>query len=345
MDTSRRRHRVDHGRATDRVGRDPSPGNLISLPAGDADGEIRAPEGWDMVRVRAPAKVNLHLGVGARLPDGFHDVVTVYLAVDLFDDLVAVAADDFALSIDGEGAGSLPADPTNLAWRAASLLAARAGVSPAARLTVHKGIPVAGGLAGGSADAAAALVACAELWRTGASRADLAALASELGSDVPFALAGGCAVGTGRGERLSPAMTSGEFHFVLALADHGIATPDAYRALDRMRAESAPPLDQDGTRGVLDALRRHDLEQLAGALANDLQEAALAISPGLRRTLSAGEELGALAALVSGSGPTCLFLVDGPADATRLAAALAAEGVCRSTRAVNGPVPGARVIR
>ena len=122
-------------------------------------------------------------------------------------------------------------------------------------------------------------------------RADLAALASELGSDVPFALAGGCAVGTGRGERLSPAMTSGEFHFVLALADHGIATPDAYRALDRMRADSAPPLDQDGTRGVLDALRRHDLEQLAGALANDLQEAALAISPRLRRTLSAGESL------------------------------------------------------
>mgnify|MGYP003693649727 CR=1 FL=1 len=154
------------------------------------------------------------------------------------------------------------------------------GVPPAARLTIRKGIPVAGGLAGGSADAAAALVACAELWRTGTSRSDLAAIAAELGSDVPFALTGGCAVGTGRGERLSPAMTSGEFHFVLAFADHGIATPDAYRALDRMRGDIAPTLDPNGSRAVLDALRRNDVRQLAAALVNDLQKPALSLSPG-----------------------------------------------------------------
>ena len=139
-------------------------------------------------------------------------------------------------------------------------------------MTIRKGIPVAGGLAGGSADAAAALVACAELWRTGASRPDLAAIAAELGSDVPFALTGGCAVGTGRGELLSPAMTSGEFHFVLAFADHGIATPEAYRALDRMRGDIAPTLDPNGSRAVLDALRRNDVQQLAAALVNDLQK-------------------------------------------------------------------------
>jgi 4-diphosphocytidyl-2-C-methyl-D-erythritol kinase len=349
MDTSRRRHLVDHGRATDVVGRNPSPGNSISLPAGDAEGEIRTPERWPlvsgMVRVRVPAKVNLHLRVGARRPDGFHDLLTVYLAVDLFDELVAVAADDFAMSIEGEGAGSLPAGTKNLAWQAASLLATHAGVPPAARLTIRKGIPVAGGLAGGSADAAAALVACAELWRTGTSRPDLAAIAAELGSDVPFALTGGCAVGTGRGERLSPAMTSGEFHFVLAFADHGIATPDAYRALDRMRGDIAPTLDPNGSRAVLDALRRNDVRKLAAALVNDLQKPALSLSPRLRRTLSAGRELGALAAMVSGSGPTCLFLVDSAAAAARLASALAAEGVCRSTRVVKGPVPGARLVR
>ena len=349
MDTSRRRHRVDHGRATDAVGRNPSPGNPISLPAGDAEGEIRGAGRWplvsDMVRVRVPAKVNLHLRVGARRPDGFHDLVTVYLAVDLFDELIALAADDFAMSIEGEGAGSLPADPKNLAWQAASLLATHAGVPPAARLTIRKGIPVAGGLAGGSADAAAALVACAELWRIGASRSELAAIAAQLGSDVPFALTGGCAVGTGRGDLLSPAMTSGEFHLVLAFADHGIATPEAYRILDRMRGDIAPTLDLNGSRVVLDALRRNDVPQLAAALVNDLQRPALSLSPGLQRTLSAGRELGALAAMVSGSGPTCLFLVDSAAGATRLAAALAAEGVCRRTRVVKGPVPGARLVR
>jgi 4-diphosphocytidyl-2-C-methyl-D-erythritol kinase len=299
----------------------------------------------DVVRVRVPAKLNLQLRVGGRRPDGFHDVVTVYFAVDLFDELDAVAAESLSLSIEGEGASTLPADTTNLAWRAASLLAQRTGVAPAARLTIRKQIPVAGGLAGGSADAAAALVACAELWQTGSSRADLAVLGAELGSDVPFALSGGCAVGTGRGELLSPAMTSGHFYFVLAVADHGISTPEAYRALDRIRGDLRPVLDPNSLGHILDALRRHDLEQLTGALANDLQKPALALSPRLQRTLSAGLELGALAALVSGSGPTCLFLVDDAPAATRLAAALSGEGVCRSTRVARGPAPGARIVR
>jgi 4-diphosphocytidyl-2-C-methyl-D-erythritol kinase len=299
----------------------------------------------ETVRVRAPAKVNLHLRVGGRRSDGFHDLITVYLAVDLFDELTAEPAEGLLLSLDGEGARLLPADATNLAWRAASLLADRAGVAPDARLTVRKAIPVSAGLAGGSADAAAALVACAELWRTGSTRADLRQLAAELGSDVPFALAGGCAVGTGRGELLSPAMTGGAFHFVLALADHGISTPDAYRTLDRLRGEAWPRMDPDGPTAVLDALRRHDPTRLASALANDLEQAAVALSPSLRRTLAAGRELGALAGLVSGSGPTCLFLVDGPSAATHLAAALAADGVCRTARAVSGPVPGARLVR
>jgi 4-diphosphocytidyl-2-C-methyl-D-erythritol kinase len=301
---------------------------------------VRGP--GDVVHVRVPAKLNLHLSVGPRRSDGFHELVTVYLAVDLYDELMAAPGAGLALSVDGEGREVLAADETNLVWRAASALADHAGVAADAQLVVRKAIPVGGGLAGGSADAAAALVGCAELWGTGTDRAELSTLAAEIGSDVPFALAGGCAVGTGRGEQLAPALTGGAFHFVLALSEEAVATPDAYRTLDRIRSDS-PPLDAHAPDAVLDALRRHDPHDLARHMRNDLEAAALALVPRLRRTLAAGRELGALAALVSGSGATCLFLVDGPAAATSLAAALAAEGVCRTTRVVTGPVPGARV--
>jgi len=292
-------------------------------------------------RVRAPAKVNLHLGVGPLRPDGYHDLVTVFHAVDLTDDVVARPADRLELVVTGEGTAGLPTDERNLAWRAAALLAEHAGVPARARLEITKSIPVAGGMAGGSADAAAALVACAALWHV---EAPLAELAARLGSDVAFPLSGGTALGTGRGEVLSPVITRGAFHWVFALADHGISAAAAYRELDRQRSTGAAPRPVGSADAVIEALRSGDPHRLAGTLANDLQPAALAIAPALRRTLIAGHELGAIAAIVSGSGPTCAFLTTGRAEATALAAGLAAEGVCRTTRVASGPAPGAMIV-
>jgi 4-diphosphocytidyl-2-C-methyl-D-erythritol kinase len=293
------------------------------------------------VRVRAPAKVNLHLGVGPLRQDGYHDLVTIFHAVDLTDDVIARPADRLEVVVTGEGAADLPTDERNLAWRAAALLAEHAGLPARARLEITKSIPVAGGMAGGSADAAAALVACAALWQV---EAPLAELAARLGSDVAFPLSGGTALGTGRGEVLSPVLTGGAFHWVFALADHGISAAAAYRELDRQRSTGAAPRAVGSPDAVIEALRSGDPHRLAGTLANDLQPAALAIAPGLRRALVAGHELGAIAAIVSGSGPTCAFLTAGRAEATALAAALAAEGVCRTTRVASGPAPGAMIV-
>jgi 4-diphosphocytidyl-2-C-methyl-D-erythritol kinase len=295
--------------------------------------------------VRAPAKVNLHLGVGPLRPDGYHDLVTVFHAVELTDDVTASAADRLEIAVTGEGAADVPADERNLAWQAALLLSEHTGVPAQVRLEIAKAIPVAGGMAGGSADAAAALVACTALWGTGTSRAVLAELAARLGSDVAFPLYGGTALGTGRGEMLSPVLTGGSVHWVFALADHGIPAGAAYAELDRQRAAGTAPAAAGAPDAVIEALRTGDPHRLAKTLVNDLEPAALALAPALRRTLVAGRELGALAGIVSGSGPTCAFLTAGPDDALHLAAALAAEGVCRTTRVAAGPAAGATVIR
>jgi len=294
--------------------------------------------------VRVPAKVNLHLGVGKLRDDGFHELVTVFQAVDLADEVTARPALGLAVRMSGEGAADLPCGPQNIAWRAASRLAEHAQVPPDVLLEITKAIPVAGGMAGGSADAAATLLACATLWRTGSSRADLLGLAARLGSDVAFPLLGGTALGTGRGEVLAPALTTGQFHWVLALAAFGISAADAYRELDRQRAEGDARHPAGGPEVLLDALRAGDPQRVGAALTNDLQPAALVLAPSLRRTLAAGTELGAIAGIVCGSGPTCAFLCSDAHAATRLAAALAADGVCRTTRVASGPVPGARVV-
>jgi 4-diphosphocytidyl-2-C-methyl-D-erythritol kinase len=284
------------------------------------------------VRVRVPAKVNLHLAVGPVRPDGYHELITVFHAVDLYDELVAAPAEGIELAITGQGAADVPADAHNLAWRAAALLAARASVQPNVRLEIAKAIPVAGGMAGGSADAAAALVACNRLWRTGWSREALSGLAAELGSDVPFALLGGTAVGIGRGERLTPVATNTTLHWVFALAQQGISTAAAYRELDRLGGGSTTPAD-----AILEALNHGDPKLIAARLYNDLQPAALSLAPDLQHTLDAGRELGALGAIVSGSGPTCAFLAASREEAVRLAAELAAEGGCWAARVATGP--------
>jgi 4-diphosphocytidyl-2-C-methyl-D-erythritol kinase len=305
--------------------------------------------GGGAVVVRAPAKVNVHLGVGPLREDGFHALHTVYLAVSLHDTVSARPAEGLSLRMSGEGAdgpGLVPADRTNLVWRAAELLAAHAGVRADADLEVAKSIPVAAGLAGGSADAAATLVALDALWGTRAGREDLLGLAAQLGSDVPFSLVGGVALGTGRGEQVSPVLAAGRWHWVLGIAGEGLSTPAVYRELDRMRADGRAPEVAEPTPAepVLAALRSGSVDELAGALANDLQPAAQALRPELRRALRAAEDAGARAALISGSGPTVAALAADERSAVRLAAELAGVGVFRTVRAVTGPVPGARPV-
>jgi 4-diphosphocytidyl-2-C-methyl-D-erythritol kinase len=291
-----------------------------------------------------PSKINLHLGVGPLRPDGYHELSTVYHAISIHDELTARRGDTLTLTMEGEGAGELALDESNLVIKAARALAAQTGMPPHARLHLRKQIPLAGGLAGGSADAAAALVACDTLWGTGLSRDELAQIAAGLGSDVPFLVYGGTALGTGRGETVSPVLVRPtSWHWVVAVADGGLATPQAYAELDRLRADAAAPEPVGSPDALLAALRQRDPAVLAGALGNDLQAAALSLRPALAATLKAGEAAGALAGLVSGSGPTCVFLAPDEAAAGRIAAELAASNVCRDARTAHGPVAGARV--
>lgn len=302
------------------------------------------------VTVRVPAKVNLQLSVGPLGPDGYHDLVTVFHAVSLFDEVTVVAASRTSVSVTGVDAGSVPAGQANLAVRAVRALAAACGLRPASaavRIGITKRIPMAAGLAGGSADAAAALVACNELWRAGLSQASLREVAADLGSDVPFALVGGTAVGQGRGEQVTAALTAGTYHWVLAFARGGLSTPEVYQACDRLRAtrpggtrEGPPALNTQ----LMAALRSGNPAAVGPLLSNDLQAAAVSLRPDLRRTLAAGREYGALGAIVSGSGPTCVFLAADARRARDLAVSLTGAGVCRAVAGVQGPVPGASAI-
>jgi 4-diphosphocytidyl-2-C-methyl-D-erythritol kinase len=297
------------------------------------------------VKVRVPAKINLHLGVGDLRADSFHELATVYHAVALFDEITARPADSLALTMDGEGAGELMLDGSNLVMRAVRALAAETRREPHARLHLRKHIPVAAGLGGGSADAAAALVACDALWGTGLRREELAEVAADLGADVPFLVLGGTALGTGRGEVVSPVLAPGHaWHWVLALPEGGLATPAVYQELDRMRAVGSAPASVGAPDEILAALRQRDPLVLAKSLANDMEPAALALRPALRATLDAGVAAGALAGVVSGSGPTCVFLCRDAGHAAGVAATLDQRGVCRLAYVAHGPVPGARLV-
>ena len=295
------------------------------------------------VSVRAPAKINLALCVGAPREDGYHDLATVFHAVSLYEDLAAEPAEGLELEVSGAYAHLVPAGKDNLALRAAALLAERAGVSDGVRLSVTKDVPVAAGLAGGSADAAAALVACDALWQTGMTRDELRELAAELGSDVPFSLLGGTALGTGRGEQLTPALARGDYHWVLALSEGSLSTPAVYAECDRLRAGRVLP-EPRVPDAMMQALRSGDAEALGRCLVNDLQPAAVSLMPELERVLEVGIDYGALGGVVSGSGPTVAFLVRDNEHALDLSVALTAAGVARQVRRVHGPVPGARVV-
>ncbi|WP_217550871.1 4-(cytidine 5'-diphospho)-2-C-methyl-D-erythritol kinase [Streptomyces sp. GbtcB6] len=295
------------------------------------------------VTVRVPAKVNVQLAVGAARPDGFHDLANVFLAVGLYDEVTVTPAGELAVTCEGPGADQVPLDRTNLAARAALALAERRGIEPAVHIHIAKDIPVAGGMAGGSADGAGALLACNELWRAGASRAELLAICADLGSDVPFSLVGGAALGTGRGERLTALEVGSTFHWVFAMAGRGLSTPAVFREFDRLAAGRDIP-EPIASRDLLDALAKGDADALAAAVSNDLQPAALALFPELAETLDAGRAAGALTALVSGSGPTTAFLVRDTASAQKVSEALLASGTCRTVRTATAPAPGARVL-
>ncbi|WP_225822343.1 4-(cytidine 5'-diphospho)-2-C-methyl-D-erythritol kinase [Streptomyces naphthomycinicus] len=294
------------------------------------------------VTVRVPAKVNVQLAVGAARPDGFHDLANVFLAVGLYDEVTVTPADELRVTCEGPDAAQVPLDRTNLAARAALALAERRGIEPNVHIHIAKDIPVAGGMAGGSADGAGALLACNTLWGTGASRAELLAICAELGSDVPFSLVGGVALGIGRGEQLTVLEAGGTFHWVFAMAERGLSTPAVFREFDRLaqgRDIPAPVASAE----LLAALAKGDPDALAASVSNDLQPAALSLFPELADTLDAGRGAGALAALVSGSGPTTAFLARDPESALKIADALRASGHCRTVRTATGPAPGATV--
>ncbi|HEY0260788.1 MAG TPA: 4-(cytidine 5'-diphospho)-2-C-methyl-D-erythritol kinase [Lacisediminihabitans sp.] len=309
---------------------------------------MTSPAASKVVHARAPGKINVFLKVGARLDDGYHDVATAYQAVSLAENVRASAADDFSVHFSGPiDTSDLVTDGSNLAIKAATLLARKTGYRGGVHLEIEKNVPIAGGMGGGSADAAATLLACDTLWGTELSREDLLELATQLGSDVPFAFTGGTAIGTGRGDQLSPALAKGQFQWVLALADFGMSTPEVYSELDRHRerhrqdifpAQLQPQVDTN----VLQALRAGDPHMLAEVLHNDLQAPALHLEPELAEVIELGEEHGALAGMVSGSGPTVAFLAADLDSALELQIVLSAARL-RVVRA-QGPVHGARII-
>lgn len=300
------------------------------------------------VHVRAPGKINVYLEIGELLDDGYHEVATAYQAVSVYEDVYATPSDDFTIEVSGTpDLSGVPTDDRNLAIRAAKLLAQTTGYGGGVHLHIEKHVPVAGGMGGGSADAAAALLACDTLWGTGLSASKLHELAARLGADVPFALQGGTAIGTGRGDELNPALAKGRFEWVLVVSDEGMSTPEVYDQLDIHRQRhtldiAPPPTMPTVATAVLHALRAGDAEMLADSIRNDLQAPALSLRPDLAEVLELGETSGALAGLISGSGPTIAFLAPDPDAATALEGTLRGAGL-RTIRA-HGPVAGARVM-
>jgi 4-diphosphocytidyl-2-C-methyl-D-erythritol kinase len=295
------------------------------------------------VTVKVPGKVNVYLGVGPREFSGYHELATIFQAVGIYDEVTVSAADSLTISGLGGYADQIPTDEANLAWQAAELVARACGEEPNIHIQIDKSIPIAAGMAGGSADAAATLLACDTYWNAGIPRDQLDAMAARLGSDVPFMLHGGCALGVGRGDVLSPVMIRGNFHWVLAIFDEGISTAQIYENTDEIRGldfEEAPEVPTE----LLSALARGDAPALGRLLHNDLQLAATTARPQLGRVLEQGIDLGALGAVISGSGPTCAFLVRDESSAIDLVVALKATGLVDDVLRTHGPVHGARVI-
>ena len=298
------------------------------------------------VVARVPAKVNLQLSVGPLGSDGFHEVTTVFQAISLFDDVTVATApegDGIKISITGNTSSGVPADSSNLAVKAAELMIKNYDLPADLIIKLKKEIPVAGGMAGGSADAAGVIVGLDSLFELGLSRDEMEIVGSKIGSDVPFSICGGVAIGTGRGDQITPALSKGSYNWVLALSGQGLSTPSVYQECDRLReglSISAPLVSEP----LMQALRAGDAKALGKALTNELQPAACSLRPALRLVLDVGIDYGALGGIVSGSGPTVAFLVSDEEHAMDLTVALSASGVVSSVVRATGPAHGARII-
>jgi 4-diphosphocytidyl-2-C-methyl-D-erythritol kinase len=298
------------------------------------------------VVVRVPAKINLQLAVGPLGADGFHEVTTVFQAISLFDDVTLKHGQEnsgISITLSGATSNGVPATDENLAVRAAKLMAEKYDLSTDLAIHLKKEIPVAGGMAGGSADAAGVIVAMDALFEIGLSRDEMEGIAAQLGSDVPFGISGGISIGRGRGDQLTPALSRGNYHWVLALSSQGLSTPAVYQECDRLREglDIANPQVSDS---MMQALRAGDPIALGAALSNDLQAAACSLRPALRLVLDVGRDYGALGSIVSGSGPTVAFLVEDEEKSMDLTVALSSSGVVAGVVRASGPVHGARVI-
>ena len=304
------------------------------------------------VRVMAPGKINVSFRMGPQRLDGYHSVASVYLAVSLYEEVTATVRDDDRITVSVRNGSTLPLelddiplDESNLAVQAAQLMRSMADRPTGVHLDITKRVPIAGGMGGGSADAAAALVACSALWDTGFSREELVRVAADLGADVPFAILGGVAVGLGIGDQLTPALARKDMNWVLVPASFGLSTPKVYAMADQLREEAGfEATEPEGVDpAVLKAMHAGDVDSLANAVGNDLQAAAMALAPELADILELGIAEGALAGLVSGSGPTLAFLVPDRLEAEDLAQRLSdVAGV--AALPVHGPVHGARIM-
>jgi 4-diphosphocytidyl-2-C-methyl-D-erythritol kinase len=288
-----------------------------------------------MLRARAAAKVNLGLYVGPLRDDGrYHEVVSVLQSIAVWDELeVEVVPEGLGLEVEGEG---LPPDETNLVLVAARELARRSRDLPGARFRLRKGIPISAGLGGGSADGAAALIALDRLWGLHLPSVNLHAMAAEVGSDVPFCVAGGTGVATGRGDKVREVPSRGTTWWVVGIDHERLATEDVYHHFDELDLGVA--LDDRWPTELLDALAAGDVQRLAASLYNDLEPAAFDLLPALAKSKQRLLDAGALGAVMSGSGPTMLGLCEDEDHATQVARA--ARSAFARTEVTRGPVPG-----
>jgi 4-diphosphocytidyl-2-C-methyl-D-erythritol kinase len=293
--------------------------------------------------VRVPGKINLQLSVGPLQKDGYHELATVFQSVSLFDELTLTPIESGAIEIDCGGKAGVPEGKENLAYRAAELMIDRFDIESGVAIKIKKEIPIAGGMAGGSANAGAAIVGIDSLFSLGLSRNEMEKLGAELGADVPFTISGGTAIGTGRGDRITPVLSRGTYYWVLALSTSGLSTPAVYSECDRLREGmdiAAPHVSDE----LLQSLTHGDAKSLGKKLVNDLQPAACSLKPALRLILDVGIDYGALGGIVSGSGPTVAFLAENEEHALDLVVALTSSGVVGNVVRAQGPVPGARIV-
>ena len=286
------------------------------------------------VTVDAPAKVNLALQVGPLRPDGYHDVTTVMLTVGLADTLVA-ASGEKGITLERDPEPDFPAQ-RDLVVRAVSELAAATGREATLALSLEKRIPIAAGLGGGSADAAAALVACCALWGLDPGAPVVLSVAGALGADVPFMLRGGCALYTGRGDVPVAELETPDLDIVLTNAGFAVPTADVYRAFDALGAPSVTD-----ARAAAEGVATGGRGAILAALANDLTGAARQVAPAIGEVLDAlAARPGVLGALLAGSGGTVFGIARDAEAASAAAAALAARGWWAVATSTRGPRDG-----